>query len=292
MSRLLREPLFHFLLIGAGLFVVFALKTGKPAADPAGNEITVGAQQIEPLVAGFTRTWQRPPNPVELEGLVRDFIKEEVLYREALGMGLEKNDTVIRRRMAQKMEFLTGDVAALATPDEAALTKYFEANAAQYAEPPRVSFTHVYYSREKRGEKAEVDAKAGLAAVTQRPEAAMDLGDPSLLPGGFETTPLRDIRSQFGDAFAAALAALPLNQWQGPVASSYGVHLVQITARTEPERQDLARVRDAVVRDYQNTQREDLNLRTMEELKKRYRITVDEAALQKAASGIPTEAAR
>lgn len=291
MRRLLREPLLHFLLTGAALFLLYSLKNRGAAAPEEPEKITVGAAQLEPLVAGFTRTWKRPPNPAELEGLVADFLKEEVLYREALAMGLAKNDTIIRRRMAQKMEFLTGDVATLTSPDEAALATWFESHAAQYAGPPLTGFTHVYYSREKRRDRTEADAGAGLAVLAQHPEQAGEMGDPSLLPVSFGATPLQDIQSQFGSGFAEALLKLPLNEWQGPVASSYGLHLVKVTVRTGPVRADLATVRETVLRDYLSEQREALNRQTLEELKKRYRITVDRASLHRMATGAATDSA-
>jgi hypothetical protein len=227
MNRFFREPLTRFLLLGVVLFGCFGWKDRGRSPAEAKDEITVGAPQIATLVAGFQRTWQRPPNAEELSGLIKDHITEEVLYREAQTLGLDRDDILIRRRLRQKMEFLTADVAALNPPDDAALAKYFEANAAQYAEPPRLSFTHVYFNGEKRGTKLYDDVKAGLTALTQKPESAADMGDPSLLPASFETTSARDISSQFGNEFADALLKLPRNEWRGPVASSFGQHLVR-----------------------------------------------------------------
>ena len=292
MKRLLREPLLHFLLLGAGLFFVFGWKHRGQEKVETKNEITVGPSQIAMLVAGFQQTWQRRPTREELDGLVKDHVTEEVLYREAREMGLEKDDIIIRRRLRQKMEFITADVASLSTPEEAALAKYFEAHAAAYAESPQLSFTHVYFSRDKRGAKLDDEVKATLASLAQNPNGGAEMGDASLLPAGFETTPARDIGSQFGEAFAGALLKLPLHQWQGPVESSFGLHLVKITARGEPPHPELAKVRGAVLRDFQNVRREELNGRMVEELRQRYHITVDEAAVQRAAAGIIAEGAK
>ena len=161
-----------------------------------------------------------------------------------------------------------------------------------FSESPQLSFTHVYFSRDKRGATLDDDVKATLASLAQNPNGGAEMGDASLLPAGFETTPARDIGSQFGEAFAGALLKLPLHQWQGPVESSFGLHLVKITARGEPPHPELAKVRGAVLRDFQNVRREELNGRMVEELRQRYHITVDEAAVQRAAAGIIEEGAK
>jgi hypothetical protein len=289
MKKLLHEPLLHFLLLGAVLFAVFGWKSRSEEPEQAGNEIHVGPAQVETLVSTFRKVWQRPPTAEELAGLIKEHITEEVLYREAKVLGLEQNDIVIRRRLRQKMEFLTADVATAAAPDEAALAQYFAEHAGQYAESPRLSFTQVYFNREKRGVKLAEDVKAGLAALAQNANAAAELGDTSLLPQGLDAASTLDIGSQFGNAFASALLKLPLNQWQGPVESGYGLHLVKITTREESPKPELAKVRDAVLRDYQTVQREELNHRTLEDFKKRYRITVDEAAVREATAEMVAE---
>jgi peptidyl-prolyl cis-trans isomerase C len=292
MKKPFHEPLLHFLLLGALLFAVFGWKNRTEEPESAGNEIHIGPAQIETLVSTFQKVWQRPPTAEELDGLIKEHLTEEVLYREAKALGLEQNDIVIRRRLRQKMEFLTADVATAAGPDEAALAKYFSEHADQYAESPQLSFTQVYFNREKRGAKLEEDVKASLAELARNPDATADMGDASLLPQRLESTSVRDIGNQFGDEFAVAVRKMPLAQWLGPVESGYGLHLVKVTARQDPPKPQLAKLRDAVLRDYQTVQREELNRRTVEEFKKRYRITVDETAVRSAAAAMIAEGAK
>jgi peptidyl-prolyl cis-trans isomerase C len=289
MAKLAREPFFHFVLLGAAMFAAFTWKNRNEPAGESGAEIAVGAAQIDSLVAGYQRTWQRLPSRGELDSLIEEHLTEEVLYREALALGLDRNDLIIRRRLRQKMEFLTSDVADLPQPDEAALQSYFSEHAARYAESPRLSFTQLCFKPDKRGAMLETDMKAALDALTANPQAAADQGDASLLPDRLEGATRQDIGGQFGEEFAAKLVDLPLLRWAGPVASGYGRHLVLVTAREEPQPTALAKVREAVMRDYQNEQRERLNRETVVAVKKRYRIHVDEAAVKRAALNPPTE---
>ena len=271
---------------------MFAWKNRGEESDAA-DETRIDQPQIEALVSAFGKVWKRPPPAEELDALIREHITEEVLYREAEALGLDRNDIVIRRRLRQKMEFLTADVATAGEPDETALTAYFAENAHRYAEAPRLTFTHVYFSREKRGPQLADDVRAGLAALKENADRAAEMGDASLLPAALEAASTRDIDGQFGEAFANALLKLPLGEWQGPVESSYVLHLVRITGREEsPPPPVLTKVRDAVRRDYETVQREELNRRTVEELKKRHRITVDEAAVRAAAAASTEETAR
>ncbi|MDH3772379.1 MAG: peptidyl-prolyl cis-trans isomerase, partial [Nitrospirota bacterium] len=155
--RILKEPLLHFLLIGAGLFVLFA-RVGDPGPERA-DRIVVSAGDITQMATLWSRRWQRPPTPSELDGLVKARIREEVLYREALALGLERDDTIVRRRMAQKMEFLLEDLAPLGEPTDAELDGFLQDNAERFRQPSRYSFTHVYLSTDKRGDQAVQDAR-------------------------------------------------------------------------------------------------------------------------------------
>ena len=182
LRRILVEPLTHFTVIGALLFVVLAGRAG----DDADREIMVTRGQIESLSQIWQRTWQRPPTQAELEGIIRDHVREEILYREARAMGLDENDSVIRRRLRQKLEFLAEDFAALAEPADADLQAYLDAHVERYALSPRLSFQHVFVSEEKRGADAEDEALELLGVLRdQEPDAAElgnPLGDPLPLP--------------------------------------------------------------------------------------------------------------
>ncbi len=287
--KIFREPLLHFAVIGVLIFAVNAWREGRRPAESAGTQIDVTAGTIGWLREGFAKQWHREPDGDELRGLVKDHLREEVLYREALAMGLDRNDSIVRRRMAQKMEFLTQDIAAAVEPDESALRKFFEVNAARYAKAARVSFRHVFFSKERRGAKLDADAGEALAALAK---GASDetMGDPFLREHEFTDATADDIATALGREFAEKVAALPAGEWRGPVASSYGVHLVRVSERAEPQPVAFEAVREAVARDFSDERQRTANQDFLERLKAQYRITVDEAALNSAAAP-PTKTA-
>jgi peptidyl-prolyl cis-trans isomerase C len=289
MKTIIKEPLFHFILLGAAVFIAHRwVSKDKPTGDggESADVIEVSAAQAEHLRHMWMRQWQRPPTESELRGLVQEHIREEVLCRQALRMGLEQDDMIVRRRLAQKMEFLTQDVANLRQPDDAELLKFLADNSERYQEPGPITFTHVYFSNERRKARSLEDAKGALAALVKSPEAAEETGDAFLLGHDLVLQTRRQIIATFGNDFAASVALLPQGRgWHGPVASAYGWHLVRVTQRGEPHRPELARVRDAVLRDYQDDQRRRANRELFEELRRRYRITVDEEAIKRIAQG-------
>ena len=283
--KLLKEPLLHFLLLGAVIFAVAAWRQrgGATAENTGAGRIDVDAAVITRLREGWTRQFQRTPNADDMQGMVEAHIREEVLCREALTMGLDRGDSIVRRRMAQKMEFLTQDIATAVVPEETALAKYFTENAARYAQPAQVSFRHVYFSREKRGAKLDAAAQEVLAALVQPGASEESLGDPFLPGFEFSMQSEPDVVSVFGKAFAAAVLQAPVDTWSGPVVSSYGLHLVRVTARGEPRPVELASVRDAVLRDFQDERRRAANEEVITRLKQNYEIIIDDAALKAAA---------
>jgi hypothetical protein len=277
--KLYREPLFHFLLLGALIFAVNAWRERRRPSEknPAGRiEITAGT--VAWLREGFTRQWHRPPDEDELRGMVNDQVREEVLYREALALGLDREDTIVRRRMAQKMEFLTQDIAAAVEPDDAALRSFFEQNAMRYAKAARVSFRHVYFSKERRGGRLEADAREALEALAKG-ASEETIGDPYLRETEFTLANAEDITAALGSEFAGRVLALPAGEWRGPLASSYGVHLVRVSARVEPQPVAFEAVREAVARDLADERRRTANREFVTRLKERYQIMVDEAAI-------------
>lgn len=276
MKRLLKEPLLHFLLLGAGLFLAYSLIGGRGGSEPGRIVVTQG--QIENLATGFTRAWQRAPTAEELEGLVRDRVREEVYYREALAMGLDKDDTVIRRRLRQKMEFVTEDIVAQAQPTDEELNAYLQAHPDAFRTQQLFTFSQVYLSPQKHGGQLAQDA-AQLLAQLDRAGSNVDiaaLGDALMLEHTFAAVPARDIAAQFGDKFAAKLGALEPGKWQGPVESGYGVHLVLVSERVDGHLPALAEVRDAVVREWSNSRRLETNEKFYQELIKHYTVTIEQ----------------
>jgi hypothetical protein len=276
-KKLNREPLIHFVLLGALIFAVNAWRDKQRPAETETGRIEVTAGTIAWLSEGFSKQWHRAPDADELRGLVNEHVREEVLYREALALGLDGNDTIVRRRLAQKMEFLGQDLATAGKPDEAALRKFYDENAARYAKAARVSFQHIYFSKDKRGDRLEADAREALTALVNgaRDES---LGDPFLRELEFANAPETDIASALGREFAAQVITLPTGEWRGPVASSYGVHLVRVSNRAEPQAVEFEAVREAVVRDFSEERRLAANADFIRRLKERYSIRVDEAA--------------
>jgi hypothetical protein len=272
LGRILREPLVHFFALGAGLFALFAWLRGPAAEAP--DRIHVDTARIEQIAQGFARAWQRPATQQELDGLVVDFVKEEIYYREAVAMGLDRDDTIVRRRMRQKLEFLSEDLAPVAEPDDAALARHLAEHADTYRIEPQLALRQVFISRDRRGDAAFGDAHALLARLVADPAAA-EAGDGSMLPASLPLSPLREIARVFGDDFAAEAAKSSPGRWFGPIESGFGLHLVFVESREEGRLPELAEVRDAVGSDWQAARRAEANETFYQQLRARYEVTVD-----------------
>jgi hypothetical protein len=274
MKKLIREPFLHFLLLGAAIFLANHFISARAGNQPGKIVITQG--DIRSIMIGFSRTWQRPPTHEELDGLIRDRVREEVYYREALAIGLDRDDPVIRRRLQQKLQFVTDDVAAPPQPTDAELSKYLETHADGFRLERRFTFNQVYLDPTKHGEKLDEDINELLTQLRQDGSNDLSsLGDNFLLEHRFESTPTSEIAKQFGDKFAAKVAELPVQQWAGPIESGYGMHLVFIENRTEVRLPKLAEVRDAVQRDWTNARRLELNEKYFQSLLKHYEVVVE-----------------
>lgn len=276
-----REPLVHFLGIGALLFGVFALVNDE-ASSVAANRIEITASDVERLREVWTRQWNRPPTETELEGLINSHIREEVLYREGLALGLDQNDTIIRRRLAQKMEFLAEDLADQVEPTDEELKRYFDRNQDQYRHPTRFSFTHVYFSVDRRGDSAEHDARrllVHLQTTDATPLRASGQGDRFMLQYDFVRKTEQEVAKLFGRHFAERLLAVQVGSWQGPIESGYGLHLVRIHDKVEPRLPELNEVRDRIQSDLVSERRRDTNEQVYQRLKARYEIVVEDPAI-------------
>jgi hypothetical protein len=269
MSKLLREPLVHFLLGGLALFALYGQVAGPASSRP--DRIVVSEGRVAMLAQTFERTWMRPPSPAELRGLVDDYVTEEILYREALALGLDQDDLVVRRRMRQKMEFLNEGIAEV-EPDEADLRAFLEAHPERFALPPRSSFVQVFVASE--GLEAARTRAAELLARLRRGEDAAALGDPTLLPREMRAATPAQVSQRFGAAFAERLSELPEGAWSGPIPSSFGLHLVKVGERVPGRLPALAEVRDAVAREWAAEQRSRARARFYEALRARYEIEV------------------
>jgi hypothetical protein len=231
MKRFLREPLVHFLLLGALLFGGYAyFDRGRDGPEPS-KQIQLSLDDLSQLAMLFQSQWRRDPTPDEFGRMVETKVQEEVLYREGLAMGLDKGDTIVKRRMAQKMQFIAEDVAAARAPTSAELKAWFEKNTDKFQEPPRVSFRHLYFAPDKRGARANADAVDALAKLAGQPEdaklAAM-LADRFMFQDYYRDRAPDFLGKEFGPKFAIAVTKLPTGSWQGPVESGFGWHLVYV----------------------------------------------------------------
>ncbi len=279
--KLLKEPLVQFVVLGTLLALVWAAASGTFARDET-RVIAIDEAAIELLASTWERQWQRPPTEEELRGLVNARIREEVIYRQAVAMGLDRNDIVVRRRMVQKVELLTQDLATLSDPPEEELRAYFTEHAEEYRAPARVSFRHVYFNPDRRGPAAEVDAatllqdvKSGRVPETQ----ALERGDRFMLASEYRLKSPDEVAREFGTRFADALFGLE-SGWHGPIPSGYGLHLVQVLGRQEGRIPEYEQAREQVLLDYQRSRRERANDLLVEGLMKEYDVTVDEDALR------------
>jgi peptidyl-prolyl cis-trans isomerase C len=224
-----REPLVHFVVLGCVLFGAYPFFDRDRGGEASSNEIRLTLDDLAQLVMVFESKWRRPPTQDEFNALVEDRVREDILYHEALAVGLDKDDTIVRRRMAQKMQFLAEDVAAAREPTTDELRSWFAQNSDLFAMPPRLSFRHVYFSIDRRGERAPDDAAQALTELAGEPQnspLAESLADPFMFQDYYADRTPQAIAREFGPEFALAVANLAPGSWQGPLKSGYGWHLV------------------------------------------------------------------
>jgi hypothetical protein len=271
---LLREPLLQFLVLGAALFGFFHLVDRNKAEAPA--RIVISSARIANLADGFARTWRRPPSDEELQGLVDDYIRDEVFYREGRAAGLDRDDVIIRRRVRQKMEFLAEDMSAQ-EPSDAQLAAYLEANPARFRTEDRLTFHQIFLSASRRAGTIDDDSKR-LADALAHADATVDataLGDAFLLGEEFHAISLSDVAGIFGDGFAKRVSVMEQGHWKGPVPSSFGQHFVYIGERIQGGLPPLDAVREAVHREWSNARRLEAEQKLYGSLRERYEIVVE-----------------
>lgn len=284
--KVLREPLVHFAILGLAIFAVYAIASNRLAKDES-RTIRITPSEIELLSATFQRQWQRPPTEGELTNLVKARVREEVLYREALAVGLDTNDVVVRRRMVQKMEMLSQDLALLADPTDAQLQAFFEEHKQDYRIPPEFSFSHVYFNLDRRGDAAEADALEALAALraqVPQPARAPERGDRFMLGHDYRRQSSRQVAREFGQSFADALAELEPG-WQGPISSGYGLHLVFLEERVDGRIPSWIEVRDRLVMDLNRTRSDRARDALYEGLLGKYEVVIEDPATGPVDSG-------
>ena len=275
--KLLREPLVHFMFIGAVIYLLYGV-FAEPVAEETDKTIIVSAGEIEWMQTAWRKRWNRPPTAEEFNGLIQQYIRETVFYREALTMGLNKHDQVIRRRLAQKLEFLAKDLVALTPPTDEELLTYFDVHQARYQELTLYTFTQVFIDPDKRGNATMDDAekiKATLMAKGDAIDNAGALGDALMLRHYYPEKDRIEIQKLFGSGFTESLVELTPGQWHGPVLSGYGVHLVYVSSISEPPAPEFAGVRERVVQDWKTDRGEELNEKFYTNLREQYTIVIE-----------------
>ena len=276
LNRLVREPLLHFLLLGALLFGLSAWQ-GRGGAGAGSERIVITPGVVEHLASGFSRTWQRPPSDIELKGLIDEHVRQEIAAREARALGLDRDDIVIQRRLRQKLEFVLVDDAAAAPPTDAELAGWLERHPEAFRTEAQLSFRQVLLRTDRRGASAQADATRLLARLRSAGPAVdtAALGDASMLPAELPMQPLRDVATAFGPDFADALLKIAPGQWSGPVASGFGLHLVLVRQRSDGAAADLATVRPRVEREVLAERRQAALQALYDRLLARYAVRIE-----------------
>jgi hypothetical protein len=270
MSKLLREPLLHFLAIGVLLFGVYSWRNRGVSDDAGARQVRISEADVNWLKETWAKQWQREPDRDELCGLVTEYLKEELLAREARERGLDKDDIYVRRRLAQKVEFLVQDTSRLAQPSEDDLQKFYASHPERFSEEPRVSFTHVYFSREHQ---ADVDAALDRLKAGADPAA---VGERLLVDPEIRDADPQAVSGQFGAAFSRAVFAMPQGEWHGPIQSGYGLHLVRVSAKTPERVREFAVVRQQVLDRWRDARQREDDEKYFASLLKKYDVVLDE----------------
>ncbi len=271
--RLLREPLVHFAVIGGLMFLVYS-EMSEPASQPA-TRIVIEPQRVEQLKRAYQAVWRRPPDAAETKQLIDDFVREEIYYREAMLLGLDRDDTVIRRRLRHKMEFLTDTGADRLEPAAGELEAFLAANEGYYRKLPQIAFEHVFLGQNPASELVD----KSLDVLRSKPAAEhSEIGERSLLPPQLGLSSPTVIEGMFGRNFFQQLEAQPTGQWSGPVTSGYGVHLVRVDQKTSASTPPLDEIRDEVLRDWKAAKALELQEQWYGRLKQQYTVEVIDAA--------------
>jgi hypothetical protein len=274
LKTLLQEPLLRFLAIGAALFLLFQWTGGSGHSS---SRIVLSAGQVDHLAAGFAKTWQRPATGEELKGLVDDWVREEIAVREAMASGLDRDDTIIRRRLRQKFEFVVEDADVAAPASDQELQAWLDGHPDRFRVGPRISFRQVFVNPTRRGAAAEGDASRLLARLrTAGADASIaKVGDPIMLPSEVTLETRSDVARAFGDEFAGRVETIAPGTWTGPVESGYGLHLVLVRERVAASVPGLAEVRPAVEREVLVDRRARRMAATYERLLGKYTIVIE-----------------
>ncbi len=276
--KLLRDPLLHFVVAGAILFGGYALINRGEMNEFVTAPVHIGEGEIRWLKDTFANQWQRPPTEDELRGLVAGFLEEELFAREAKALGLDQNDTIVRRRLAQKLEFIIGDTSRIVEPADAELRRFYDANAERFRVEARVSFTQLFFNPERR-QHAEFDARAALVLISATgTDGAAAMGDPILLENEFHKVGEQTVSNVFGPDFARAVFLMKPGPWAGPVKSGYGVHLVRVTDLSPATLRPFEEARPKILEEWRHQQEAEAKAAYLGKLREKYGVVIDNSA--------------
>jgi parvulin-like peptidyl-prolyl isomerase len=287
----LKEPLIHFLLIGTALFLLYGWRgksasvPGEQAGTPAA-QIVVTQDEISRVNDLFRKTWQRPPTEEEQKRLIEDLVRNEIYYREAIALGLDRNDEVVKRRLRQKMEFIFEDISSWTEPTDEELTAFLKKHGEKYLTDPQIAFLQVYVSAYKRGKSTESDARRLLAQLNAGADPDT-LGDTTLLEPDVRLSPLWDIDKQFGDGFGKNLLGLKPGVWAGPIRSGFGLHLVLVKERRAGRLPELKEAGETVKRDWVVERQKELRDAAYAKIRERYSVVVEKPKAAVAIAAAP-----
>lgn len=271
----LREPLLHFTILGALLFLLFHFV--KAGSGTKQNEIVVSSGTVKTLSEGFNRVWKRPPTQKELDALIQDYIKEEVFYREAMSMGLDRDDTIIRRRLRQKMEFLADGMGYIKEPTEKDLELYLQKHPEKFRVESRYTFSQVYLNPEQHQNSLQQDVAQLLSKLNNVGNSvdSSKYGDRFMLGYYFSNQSESNVARTFGDQFAKQLSKVATGKWVGPIESGYGQHLVLISNRSEGRTPSLSEVRKQVQSEWMTEEAKQTSEKFYEGLRSRYIVKIE-----------------
>lgn len=274
--RFIREPLARFLLIGAVLAGLYSFLPEDQAVEVSAcpEPILVTQGRLSQLAMLFERTWQRAPTAQEMDGIIRSHVREEVLYRAGRELGLGEDDTIVRRRIAQKMAFLLEPAPGELVPDEADLAEHLATHKERFARPARVSFEQIFIDPSRQADNLSAVIESVQAALRRAVEPA-ELGDPTLVPAAFDAEPIGAVTRVFGEDFARSVKAAAVGEWTGPVRSPDGVHLVRVGSHVPARDPQLSEVRDAVAADWEDARRRAVLAERLKALEDRYTIEIE-----------------
>lgn len=269
--RLLREPLLHFALIGLLLFVVYGWLN---PADKAGERIVVTQAIVDDLARQHQARWMRPASEQELSALIEAYVRDEILFREGVALGLDRDDPVIKRRVRQKLDVISEEQIAGAAPTDTELTAYLAQNPARFTRPAAVSFEQVFFDGSRPVAEVEREVANAKSALARGGDPTR-LGQPTMLPRRADAASMELIKRDFGEVFAVQLEKLPLGEWTGPVASGLGAHLVRVSARTPAALAPLDDVRQQVAREWENERRDRSRTESYRKLRDSYTVVIE-----------------